>query len=136
MISWTMDEAIYGMPDYGMQVTTSRTFTPYIGDVGRTRYTSYNLTASIPVTLTYSWNGTTLASFRKDWEDRSKLAFGANWFRLRLPAPLARGLIGGLTAYSGLFNGHFVRPFQTTLAGYNLWTVAFTLDIDASKEFP
>jgi hypothetical protein len=127
MIAWTMDPDIFGMPDYGMDVTTSRTFTATLGDVGRGRYIAYNPTGPMPTNITFGWHGDVLAQFREIWEDSKVLNFGANWFHMTLPVSLARGDIGG-----GVYAVHIVQPFSTSLAGLNWWKVSMTLDIDAS----
>lgn len=125
---WTMDPAIYGLPDHGMSAGQSRTFTQFLGDVGRSRYVKYNSTAPIPVTLPYGWDGATLASFRAAWEDENMLDFGSKWMKITIPAEFGLGDRTGTNVY----DCHVTIPFQASLAGYDYWAVVLTVDVDVS----
>lgn len=127
MIRYSLDPTVFGNPDYGHKVQTSREFTPKLGDVGRGRYTKYNPTAPLSVTATYHWDGPTLALFRADWEDRKKLNFGKNWFGITLPFYFSR-------LAPGEYPAQFARPFRASYAGHNYWSVNMTLDIDPSPQ--
>ena len=125
MIKWTMDPDVYGLPDFGMAISTSREFTAKLGDVGRGRYVEYNATAPIPVNVTFGWRGSVLATFREQWENPKTLAFGAGWFLITLPAYLDR-------IAPGPYPAHCVSPFEATMAGYDWWKVSMQLDVDPS----
>lgn len=127
MVGWDMDPDIYGYPDFGLQLQTGRIFTNALGDVGTGQYVSYNPTGPLPMNCTFGWTGDQLALFRKDWESRSKLNFGAYWFSMTIPVPLPQVGLG-----SGAYAVHIIEPFQTSLAGFNYWKVSFRLDVDPS----
>lgn len=128
MNSWTLDQNTYGLPDHGLVAGQSRTFTPYLGDRGFTKYGSYNPTGPIPVQCVYHWHGDVLATFRAAWEDASALAFGSVWFRISLPADFARGDRG-----VNQYDAFFTVPFSANLAGFDWWSVRMSLDVDASQ---
>lgn len=127
MVKWDMDVAIFGYPQYGYRLATSREFTTTLGDKGRSFYIPYNPTSPIPVALTFVWDGLQMAAFREAWEDRNRLCFGANWFTITFPLYLNR--IPG-----GTFPAHFVRPFNAASTAYNSWQVTFDLDFDQAPQ--
>ncbi len=124
---WTMDPKVYGLPDYGLVAGQSRTFSTGLGDRGLTQFSQYNLTAPIPVQLTYGWRGETLAQFRRAWESQDEIAFGSNWILITLPAEFARGDLGNQR-----YHAHVTTPFSVSLAGHDWWKVTLSLDVDAS----
>jgi hypothetical protein len=117
------------MPDYGFVVGQSRTFTTMLGDKGRSRYSSYNPTAPIPMQLTYTWDGDTLAKFRQAWESADGIAWGGRWIRITLPVQLVRGG-RGVEEY----DAHMTAEFTTSLLGLNYWKITTTMDVDASPQ--
>lgn len=128
MILWRMDPTIYGLPDYSLTIGQSRTFTPYLGDKGRGRYTAYNPTAPMPVQVVFGWYGSQLAQWRQAWENPSEIAFGGNWITMTLPVTLPRGERG-----TEEYDVHLTGPFQASLAGLDWWKVSMTLDLDTSE---
>lgn len=135
MKTWIMDPNVFGFPDYGQRITTSRTFASTFGDIGRSYYRSYNPTGPLPVSVRYEWKGDVYAMFREAWETKTILNFGANWFQISLVAPIPFAEVATrISQYERSYNAHFIEPFSASLAGYNYWSISFRIDLDITKE--
>jgi len=128
MVTYDMTVAQYGNPNAQLTQTQNDQFIRGIGDVGSGLYRDYNQSGSLPVTMSYTWNGPQMADFRSAWEDVSLLSFGAGWFTIELPVIVGFRPAANLTTYTG----HFVTPFSATLMGYDHWKVQMQIEVDPS----
>jgi hypothetical protein len=127
---YRLDDAIFGFPQVGGGFRMRTQFVQMPGVIGNNRYRLYDDRAPKLGQFNWQWTEDQLDRFLIDWDDPTKLNYGANWFEIKLPLGTTDTPDQPYDATTfRIYEAHLQTMYDSTLIGNYLWNVSMSLEL-------
>lgn len=131
---YRFNEQYFGYPQVGGAFRFRQQFVRMPGLMGPSVYRLYDDNAPKEGQFSWQWTEDQINAFLIDWNDPTKLNFGANWFEIRLPLGTTNNEVPWEPETFALYEAHFQGMYDSALIGNYLWRVNVNLELFLLEE--